>query len=113
MKLGECPTPGCLETQAHFSAHYDHLGRMRDFCAVHGGELLGVRERMVALFAQIEGMQRIQVNAGIYCKHAIPIPSRYIDTCLRRRLHKTLQAQGGALLVLIDRERELTGADKP
>ena len=113
MKPGEYPTPGCTETEVFWSAQFGYLGQVCSFCLTHGQELYGVRHRISALLAQIEGIKHIQANAGIYCNHATQIPLRYIDTCLRCRLHKTLQAQAEALLGLVDRERELTGADKP
>jgi flagellar biosynthesis regulator FlaF len=80
---------------------YDHFGKLVRFCGVHGYELTGVRRRIAALLAQIEGMNRLVHFAA------------FADEQVNRELRATLVAQGVLLVQLIKRERELTGAAEP
>jgi hypothetical protein len=56
---GDCPTLDCTSTRPSSGYDYDHLGVARCFCATHARELEGVRERIAALLAQIEGLDCI------------------------------------------------------
>lgn len=109
MNPSECPTPGCTATDYYFSGEYDHLGRLSFcWCAAHGAELVGIRERKAALLSEIEGMDRVLCHV----LHAHPSPPLPFKDCARCELERTVREQGILLVQLIRRERELTGAEK-
>ena len=101
MKPGECPTLGCVSEQGSACSDYDHLGQLRWFCCDHSLELEGVRERITALLDQIEGLHRVLTQTTM-----LVTPD---NLKLAAEMQKTLLEQGDLLVLLIKRERELTG----
>jgi hypothetical protein len=66
--------------------------------------LIGVRERITALLAQIEGLKRVL--------DVVPFDPGTPAARMRFDATATLREQGALLVQLIKRERELTGAGK-
>ena len=104
---GDCPTPGCKSTLGAGECGFDHFGRLQWWCSQHTMELQGVRERITALLAQIEGMNRVLCHI----LHEHPAPPLPFKDCVRCEIEKTVREQGALLVQLIKRERELTGVE--
>jgi hypothetical protein len=95
-----CTTPDC--TSDSFDGYLNnHLGILKPFCDAHSRELTGVRQRITALLAQIEGLNRVVR----FLSH-----NHVEEPCLACAVENTAVEQGTLLVQLIKRERVLTGA---
>jgi hypothetical protein len=86
---------------------HDHMGAPQPYCREHGFELDGVRARIKALLAQIEGLK----TTLLLFFHSGNLHQGHIDCppdCIRCQVETTLRGQGAALVQLIKHERVLS-----
>lgn len=101
-----CPTPGCTETIPGAYPMYDHLGRLVYYCALHTGELEGIRDRKKALCDELEAVHRLY---GVIGYHNAAQDGNPHKGCVICDLVALQTQQARALVQLTKREMEITG----
>ena len=96
-----CTTHGC-DKVAVGGVLYDQDGIWRRFCSEHVNELAGVRGCLERVAAQINALGAV--------RDLLSKVSSSKDRPFKKDVRKELRALGAQLVVLLKRERELTGA---